>query len=277
MLVDDGIPGCKLHNSRGNCKYCHIRSFKNETILSWAQVSGEGSLLLNLFGKKCPVLQESLSNLPVCKRCENGVNVGLMRASSAATAVWELHVIASTALLSFLSSASKCQSSDSDKLPVDVCVCTIAFSSCICKSLCIFLRFKNTCTHRPTLSSCLHARQVVRVCCCRALIFDVKQNWTSVFNYNKIMYKPESNECMWFMNNPAIHQIIFPVLHELTKNTTQYLFLAFTLFAIEASGSTLFILSCISTHSVHIFLKQNHYTFPMLLFKLCSLLSLTHK
>lgn len=44
-LREDGILGFKLpvHTTAGNCKYCHIRSFKNETILNWAQVSGAGS------------------------------------------------------------------------------------------------------------------------------------------------------------------------------------------------------------------------------------------
>lgn len=106
--------------------------------------SGEGSLLLNLFGKKCLVWQESLYDR-VCKRFGNGLNTGFMRASSAATVLWELRFIASTARLLFLSSASKCQYSDNYLiLPVDVCACNIAFSCHICQSLCIFLSLKNT-------------------------------------------------------------------------------------------------------------------------------------
>lgn len=148
MLVkvkDVGILG--LHNTRGNCKWCYIRSVVNETILIWAQVLGRISV--NLFGKKGPAF----------------TRVSLMKASGATTVLWELLFGASTALLLFLSSESH-----SFVLYV-LSMCTVGFSCCDCKSL-VTLRFQGTCIHLRTLCSCLHACQVVRVCCHRALIFE---------------------------------------------------------------------------------------------------------
>lgn len=137
--------------------------------------------------------------------CGMGSTLGLWE-----PAVLVLHFIASTALLSFLSSVSKCQSPDSDLiLPVDVCVCIIAFSCCICESACIFLRLRDTFIHLRTLSSCLHACQVVRVCCCRALICDVKQNWMSVLNYNKILRFMSSTNLSTLAWNDKKHNPLF--------------------------------------------------------------------
>lgn len=72
---EDVILGFELHNTMGNCKYCHIWSFRNEIMLNQAQVSGEGSHRIN----NCPVLQESPCKRHACKRCEIRETVGLMK------------------------------------------------------------------------------------------------------------------------------------------------------------------------------------------------------
>lgn len=88
--------------------------------------------------------------------CVMGSTLGLWE-----PAVLVLHFIASTALLSFLSSVSKCQSRDSDLiLPVDVCVCASLLSPAASVNPRAYFRGLETpaSIYGHFLHACMHAR-----------------------------------------------------------------------------------------------------------------------